>query len=44
MSGVHFHMCASTGDCASVYFTVQFYIEYSNTVSLFQTQDIQKQV
>ena len=34
-------MCASsTSGCAFEYFTVQYYIEYSSTVSLFQTQDV----
>ena len=29
--------------CAFVYFTAQYCIEYSSTVSLFQAQDVQKQ-
>ena len=42
--GVHCHVCASsTSGCAFVYFTVQYCIEYSSTVSLFQAQDVQKQ-
>ena len=41
-SGVHCHFCASsTSGCAFVYFTVQYCIEYSSTVSLFQAQDVQ---
>ena len=37
MSGVHCHMHAfSTSSCAFVYFTVQYYIEYSSTVSYFK--------
>ena len=40
MSGIHCHMHASyTSGCVSVYFTVQYFIEYS-TVSLFQAQDV----
>ena len=40
----HCHVCASSrGGCAFVYFTVQFCMEYSSTVSLFQAQDVQKQ-
>ena len=43
VSGVrcHVHVCATSG-CASVYFTVQYSIEYSSTVSLFQAQDVRK--
>ena len=37
MSGVHCHGCASsTNGCAFVYFTVQYGIEHSSTVSLFK--------
>ena len=44
-SGAHCHICASrTNGCAFVYFTVQYYIEYSSTASLFQAQDVQKQL
>ena len=44
VSGIHCHMHASsTSGCAFVYFTVQYCIEYSSTVSLFQAQDVQKQ-
>ena len=44
MSGGLCHMCASsTSSCAFVYFTVQYCIEYSSTVSLFQAQDVWKQ-
>ena len=44
VSGVHCHTHASSiSGCAFVYFTVQYYIEYSSTVSLFQAQDVQKQ-
>ena len=36
MSGVHCHVRASsTDDYAFVYFTVQYYREYSGTVYLF---------
>ena len=45
MSGVHCHVYASSiGDYAFVYFTVQYYIEYSGTVSLLQAWDAWKQV
>ena len=45
VSGVHCHVRASsTSGCAFVYFTVQYCIEYGSTVSLFQAQDVQKQV
>ena len=45
VSGVHCHVHAfSTSGCAFVYFTVQYCIEYSSTISLFQAQDVQKQV
>ena len=41
VSGVHCHVHASsTSGCAFVYFTVQYCIEYSSTVSLFQAQDV----
>ena len=44
VSGKHGHTCASsTSGCAFVYFTVQYCIEYSSTVSLFQAQDVRKQ-
>ena len=44
ISGVHCHVHASsTSGCAFLYFTVQYCIEYSSTVSLFQAQDFQKQ-
>ena len=44
MSVIHCHVRASsTSGCAFVYFTVQYYIEYSSTVSLFQAQDVRKQ-
>ena len=44
VSVVHCHMRASSASgCAFVYFTVQYYIEYSSTESLFQAQDVQKQ-
>ena len=34
MSGIHHHLCAfSTSGCALVYFTVQYYIEYSIFIS-----------
>ena len=40
----HCHARASSRDgCAFVYFTVQYCIEYSRTVSSFQAQDVQKQ-
>ena len=43
MSGVHCHMHASsTSGCAFVYFTVQYCIEYSSRVSLFQAQDVKR--
>ena len=42
-SGVHCHIYAScTNGCAFVYFTVQYYIEYSSAVSSFQAQDVWK--
>ena len=41
VSGIHCHVWASsTSGCAFVYFTVQYCIEYSSTVSLFQAQDV----
>ena len=44
VSGVHCHVGASaTSGCAFVYFTVQYHIEYSSTVFLFQAQDVRKQ-
>ena len=44
VSGVHCPVRASsTSGCAFVYFLVQYCIEYSSTVSLFQAQDVQKQ-
>ena len=44
-SGVHFHMCvSSTSGCALVCLTVQCYIEYSSTVSVFQAQDVSEVV
>ena len=44
VSGVPCHVHASsTSGCAFVYFTVQYCIEYSSTVSLFQAQDVWKQ-
>ena len=44
MSGIHWHRCASpTSGFAFVYFTAQYYIEHSSTVSLFQAQDVRKQ-
>ena len=44
VSSVHGHVRASsTTGCAFVYFTVQYCIKDSSTVSLFQVQDIQKQ-
>ena len=44
MPGVLCHMpVSSTSGCAFVYFTVQYCIEYSSTVSLFQAQDVRKQ-
>ena len=44
VSGVHYQVCASsTNGCAFMYFTVQYCIEYSSTVSLFQAQDAWKQ-
>ena len=39
VSGAHCHVCAASG-CAFVYF-VQYCIEYRNSVSLFQSQDVQ---
>ena len=43
-SGVHCHVRASsTSGCAFMYFTVQYCIEDSSTVSLFQAQDVRKQ-
>ena len=37
-------LCASsTSGCAFVHFTVQYCLEYSSTVSLFQAQDVRKQ-
>ena len=45
VSGVYCHVCASsTSGCAFGHFTVQYCIEYSSTVSLFQAQDVWKQV
>ena len=45
VSGVHCHVRASsTSVCDFVYFIVQYCIEYSSTVSLFQAQDVRKQV
>ena len=45
VSGVHCHVRASfTNGCAFVYLTVQYCIDYSSTVSLFQAQDVRKQV
>ena len=45
VSGVHCHACASsTSGCAFVYFAVPDGIERNSVVSLFQAQDIQKQV
>ena len=44
VSGVHCHVHASsTSGCAFVYFTVQYCIEYSSTISLFQAQDVWKE-
>ena len=41
MSCKHCHMhTSSTSGCAFVYFTVQYCIEYSSTVSLLQAQDV----
>ena len=41
VSGIQSHMRASsTSGCAFVYFTVQYCIEYSSTVSLLQAQDV----
>ena len=41
LSGVHCHVRASsTSGCVFVYFTVQYCIEYSSRVSLFQAQDV----
>ena len=34
------HVCILKSDCAFVYFTVQYCIEYSSTVALFQAQDV----
>ena len=42
VSAVHCHMYASSMKGAFMYFTVQYCIEYSCTVSLFQAQDVQK--
>ena len=45
MSGVHCYLSASsTSNCPFVYFTVQHCLESSSRVSLFQVQDVQKQV
>ena len=45
VSGVHCHMSeSSTSGCAFVYFGVPACIEHGSIVSLFQAQDIQKQV
>ena len=45
VSGEHCYVHASsTSVCAFVYFIVQYCIEYSGTISLFQAQDVQKQV
>lgn len=42
--GVHCHGCSSsTSDYVFVYFTVQYYIEYSSTISVFQAQVVWKQ-
>ena len=42
--GVHCHGHSSfTSDCDFVYFTVQYYIEYSSTLSIFQAQVVWKQ-
>ena len=35
---------SSTSGRAFVYFTVQYGAEYDSTVSLFQAQDVQKQM
>ena len=44
VSGVHCHVGVfSTNGCAFVYFTVQYWIEYRSTVSLFQAQEVRKQ-
>ena len=42
VSGAHGHMlvCITCSGCGFVYFTVQYYKEYSSTVSLFQAQDV----
>ena len=43
VSGAHCHMCASSASGrAFAYFTVQYSIDYSSAVSLFQAQDVQK--
>ena len=45
VSGAHCHVRASsTSGCAFVYFTVPDCIEHGSIVSVFQAQDIQKQV
>ena len=44
-SGVHCHVRASsTSGCTFVYFTVQYYIEYSSTVFLFQARPARGQL
>ena len=45
MSGIHCPVHASSvSACAFVDFTEQYYIDYWGIVSLFQAQDVQKQV
>ena len=41
----HCHVYASsTSGCAFVYFTERYYIEYSSTVSVFQTRSVRGQL
>ena len=41
VAGVHGHMRASSiSACAFVYFTLQYCMQYSSTVSLFQAQEV----
>ena len=41
--GITCHVCISSKSSYTfLYFTVQYYLEYSSTVALFQAQDVQK--
>ena len=45
LSHVHCHVCVFfTSGYVFMHFIVQYYIQYSSSVSLLQAQDVQKQV